>query len=167
MVVRTSLGRININCNCVIYALCLLSLPLFRLHPRLSSCNNHQNLFQHHHPLNDTSFLQHFNPSYCPYPVWEIFSIPNPPTQPENLCLSDDFVHQMEWTEMHRMKGRERLLDKRCGTLPYVAPEVLVQPYAATPADIWSCGIILVTLLAGGEIIFLIYHYSTNSFGYW
>uniref|UniRef100_A0A1B0CTI8 non-specific serine/threonine protein kinase n=1 Tax=Lutzomyia longipalpis TaxID=7200 RepID=A0A1B0CTI8_LUTLO len=50
---------------------------------------------------------------------------------------------------MFRMKGRERLLDKRCGTLPYVAPEVLVQPYSATPADIWSCGIILVTLLAG------------------
>lgn len=50
------------------------------------------------------------------------------------------------------MKGRERLLDKKCGTLPYVAPEVLVKPYQATPADIWSCGIVLVTMLAGGKL---------------
>lgn len=49
-----------------------------------------------------------------------------------------------------RCKGVERLLDRRCGTLPYVAPEVLAGPYQATPADLWSCGIILVTMLAGG-----------------
>lgn len=48
------------------------------------------------------------------------------------------------------MKGKERLLDKRCGTLPYVSPEVLTRPYSATPADIWSCGVILVAMLAGG-----------------
>lgn len=47
------------------------------------------------------------------------------------------------------MKGKERLLDKRCGTLPYVAPEVLCRLHHAAPADIWSCGIILVTMLAG------------------
>lgn len=40
-------------------------------------------------------------------------------------------------------------MDKRCGTLPYVAPEVLTRSYHATPADIWSCGIILITMLAG------------------
>ena len=41
------------------------------------------------------------------------------------------------------------MLDKRCGTLPYVAPEVLTRSYHAMPADIWSCGIILITMLAG------------------
>lgn len=49
------------------------------------------------------------------------------------------------------MKGRERLLDKRCGTLPYVAPEVLTGTYKAQPADTWSCGIILTAMLAGGK----------------
>ncbi|XP_059619251.1 serine/threonine-protein kinase grp [Phlebotomus argentipes] len=72
--------------------------------------------------------------------------------KPENILLDERDnikISDFGMATMFRMKGQERLLDKRCGTLPYVAPEVLVRPYAATPADIWSCGIILVTLLAG------------------
>ena len=46
---------------------------------------------------------------------------------------------------------QERKLDKRCGTLPYIAPEVLRGPYRAEPADLWSCGVILVALLTGGQ----------------
>lgn len=34
--------------------------------------------------------------------------------------------------------------------MPYLAPEVLQGPYAAEPADIWSCGIVFVAMLAGG-----------------
>lgn len=53
-----------------------------------------------------------------------------------------------------RHNGVERKLDKCCGTYPYVAPEVLEgRLHAAQPADIWSCGIILVAMLAGGEFI--------------
>lgn len=54
---------------------------------------------------------------------------------------------------MFRFKGRERLLSRLCGTLPYVAPELLSQTeYKAQPADIWTCGIVLTAMLAGGKI---------------
>jgi serine/threonine-protein kinase Chk1 len=49
-----------------------------------------------------------------------------------------------------RHQGKERLLERRCGTLPYIAPEILVKSqYNAEPADIWSCGIVLVAMLTG------------------
>ncbi|XP_064535326.1 serine/threonine-protein kinase grp [Drosophila montana] len=72
--------------------------------------------------------------------------------KPENLLLDEHDnikISDFGMATMFRCKGRERLLDKRCGTLPYVAPEVLLKPYHAQPADIWSCGVILVTMLAG------------------
>lgn len=74
--------------------------------------------------------------------------------KPENLLLDDHDnvkISDFGMATMFRLKTRERQLTTKCGTLPYVAPEVLVQPYDATPADLWSCGIILVTLLSGGE----------------
>ena len=47
-------------------------------------------------------------------------------------------------------QGKERLLERRCGTMPYIAPEVLIRPkYSAEPADIWSCGVVLVAMLRG------------------
>lgn len=49
-------------------------------------------------------------------------------------------------------------MDKRCGTLPYVAPEILVRPYSATAADIWSCGIVLVAMLSGGKPKFFTFY---------
>ena len=34
--------------------------------------------------------------------------------------------------------------------MPYIAPEVLVRSqYSAEPADIWSCGVVLVAMLTG------------------
>lgn len=39
----------------------------------------------------------------------------------------------------------------RCGTRPYLAPEVLKGPYRAQPADLWSCGIVFVAMLTGGK----------------
>ncbi|KAH3870491.1 serine/threonine-protein kinase Chk1-like [Dreissena polymorpha] len=73
--------------------------------------------------------------------------------KPENLLL-DDFdnlkISDFGLSTVFRYQGRERLLEKCCGTVPYVAPEVISRkPYHAEPADIWSCGIILVALLAG------------------
>ncbi|KAL0115596.1 hypothetical protein PUN28_010839 [Cardiocondyla obscurior] len=72
--------------------------------------------------------------------------------KPENLLLDDNDnlkISDFGLATIYRMQGKERLLEKKCGTLPYVAPEVLVRTYHAEPADIWSCGIILVALLAG------------------
>ncbi|CAG0884961.1 unnamed protein product [Darwinula stevensoni] len=72
--------------------------------------------------------------------------------KPENLLLdeSDNLkISDFGMATIFRHKGQERTLEKRCGTLPYVAPEVLQKPYHAEPADVWSCGIILVAMLAG------------------
>ncbi|EDO30712.1 predicted protein [Nematostella vectensis] len=73
--------------------------------------------------------------------------------KPENLLLDSDDnlkITDFGFATVFRHKGRERLLGKCCGTPPYVAPEVLGKmDYRAQPADIWSCGIVLVAMLAG------------------
>lgn len=53
---------------------------------------------------------------------------------------------------MFRHRGRERKLARLCGTLPYVAPELMSRSeFNAQPADVWACGIVLTAMLAGGE----------------
>ncbi|XP_041373617.1 serine/threonine-protein kinase Chk1-like [Gigantopelta aegis] len=73
--------------------------------------------------------------------------------KPENLLLDDDDnlkISDFGLATVFRHQGKERLLERCCGTVPYVAPEVFSRrPYHAVPADLWSCAIILVALLAG------------------
>nr|XP_020453998.1 serine/threonine-protein kinase Chk1 isoform X2 [Monopterus albus] len=73
--------------------------------------------------------------------------------KPENILLDDkDNLKLTDFglATVFRFKGRERLLNRLCGTLPYVAPELLSQTeYKAQPADIWACGIVLAAMLAG------------------
>nr|XP_057942264.1 serine/threonine-protein kinase Chk1 isoform X1 [Doryrhamphus excisus] len=73
--------------------------------------------------------------------------------KPENILLDDkDNLKLTDFglATMFRFKGRERPLNRLCGTLPYVAPELLSQTeYKAQPADIWACGIVLTAMLAG------------------
>ncbi|XP_074028518.1 serine/threonine-protein kinase grp [Leptinotarsa decemlineata] len=72
--------------------------------------------------------------------------------KPENLLIDSDGnlkISDFGLATLFRFKGKERLLDKKCGTKPYLAPEVLLRPYRAQPADIWSCGIVFVTMLTG------------------
>nr|CAD7412739.1 unnamed protein product [Timema poppensis] len=72
--------------------------------------------------------------------------------KPENLLLDEQDnlkISDFGLATIYRVQGKERPLEKKCGTPPYVAPEVLIRRYQAEPADIWSCGIILVAMLAG------------------
>ncbi|KAH9487412.1 Serine/threonine-protein kinase CHK1 [Psilocybe cubensis] len=75
--------------------------------------------------------------------------------KPENLLL--DAAGTLKITDfglsaVFRLKesGKTRMLTERCGSLPYVAPELNSdRPYHAEPIDVWGVGVILFTLLAG------------------
>ncbi|XP_065594410.1 serine/threonine-protein kinase Chk1 isoform X1 [Cyrtonyx montezumae] len=63
----------------------------------------------------------------------------------DNLKISDFGL-----ATVFKHNGRERLLTKMCGTLPYVAPELLRRPeFRAEPVDVWACGVVLTAMLAG------------------
>lgn len=42
-----------------------------------------------------------------------------------------------------------KLLTRQCGSIHYIAPEVLKGPYQGTKADIWCCGIIFFAMVTG------------------
>ncbi|KFD54074.1 kinase domain protein [Trichuris suis] len=73
--------------------------------------------------------------------------------KPENVLIAEGEVLKISdfgmATVFRNKRGVERMLETRCGTLPYVAPEVLLGPYRAQPVDIWSCGVILIAMLVG------------------
>jgi serine/threonine-protein kinase Chk1 len=72
--------------------------------------------------------------------------------KPENLLLGLEDVLKISdfgLATVFRHKGRERVLDRRCGTLPYVAPEVLRGPYRGDDVDLWSSGVVLTAMLTG------------------
>ncbi|XP_069597627.1 serine/threonine-protein kinase Chk1 isoform X2 [Ranitomeya imitator] len=73
--------------------------------------------------------------------------------KPENLLLDDRDqlkISDFGLATVFRHNGRERMLNKMCGTLPYVAPELIkTRGFHAEPVDVWSCGIVLTAMLAG------------------
>ncbi|KAG8907578.1 Chk1 protein kinase [Tulasnella sp. 403] len=73
--------------------------------------------------------------------------------KPENVMLNINGLLKIcdfGLCAVYKHKGMERLLTERCGSLPYVAPELNgSQPYQAEPVDIWGCGVILFCLLVG------------------
>ncbi|KAF8874579.1 CAMK/CAMKL/CHK1 protein kinase [Gymnopilus junonius] len=75
--------------------------------------------------------------------------------KPENLLLDAAGtlkISDFGLSSVFRLKdsGKTRMLTERCGSLPYVAPELNSEkPYHAEPIDAWGVGVILFTLLAG------------------
>ncbi|PFH47274.1 hypothetical protein AMATHDRAFT_67963 [Amanita thiersii Skay4041] len=75
--------------------------------------------------------------------------------KPENLLL--DAVGTLKISDfglsaVYKLKGtgQTRLLSEKCGSLPYVAPELdRDEAYEAEPIDVWGMGVILYTMLAG------------------
>ncbi|KAG9217645.1 hypothetical protein CCMSSC00406_0003666 [Pleurotus cornucopiae] len=75
--------------------------------------------------------------------------------KPENLLLDAAGtlkISDFGLSAVFRLKqsGKTRTLTERCGSLPYVAPELNSDdPYDAEPVDVWGVGVILFTMLAG------------------
>ncbi|KAH9991959.1 CAMK/CAMKL/CHK1 protein kinase [Russula compacta] len=75
--------------------------------------------------------------------------------KPENLLLDAAGtlkISDFGLCSVYKLKesGRTRMLTERCGSLPYVAPELNTdKPYAAEPIDVWGVGVILFTLIVG------------------
>ncbi|KAH9846911.1 CAMK/CAMKL/CHK1 protein kinase [Lenzites betulinus] len=75
--------------------------------------------------------------------------------KPENLLLDATGtlkISDFGLSAVYKLKetGKTRMLNERCGSLPYLAPEMRGdQPYAAEPIDVWGSGVILFTLLVG------------------
>ncbi|KAF9065026.1 CAMK/CAMKL/CHK1 protein kinase [Rhodocollybia butyracea] len=74
--------------------------------------------------------------------------------KPENLLL--DVAGNLKISDFglsavfKLSNGKTRSLSERCGSLPYVAPELNTdETYFAEPVDIWGIGVILFTMLAG------------------
>lgn len=95
--------------------------------------------------------------------------------KPENLLLDSAGtlkISDFGLCSVYKLKesGKTRYLTERCGSLPYIAPEVnaivllykieswspenaiqlcATRPYAAEPIDVWGSGVILFTMLCG------------------
>ncbi|KAH7884179.1 kinase-like domain-containing protein [Phlebopus sp. FC_14] len=75
--------------------------------------------------------------------------------KPENLLLDAGGtlkISDFGLSAVYKLKetGKTRFLSERCGSLPYIAPELNFDaPYQAEPVDVWGMGVILFTLLAG------------------
>jgi len=80
-------------------------------------------------------------------------SIAHRDLKPENLLLNDQDVVKISdfgTATIFKVKGNYFQSNTMCGTFPYMAPEVYNQKsYWPDKADLWSCGIVLVALLAG------------------
>uniref|UniRef100_A0A4W3IKK6 phosphorylase kinase n=1 Tax=Callorhinchus milii TaxID=7868 RepID=A0A4W3IKK6_CALMI len=75
--------------------------------------------------------------------------------KPENVLLDDDMNIKLSDFGFSYQLAPEEHLRELCGTPGYLAPEILecsmneAHPGYSTQVDLWSCGVIMYTLLAG------------------
>lgn len=70
--------------------------------------------------------------------------------KPENILLDDRLqIKLIDFGLSNLYQGKEKLTTA-CGSPCYAAPEMLSQAeYDPKKADLWSCGIVLYTMLCG------------------
>jgi 5'-AMP-activated protein kinase catalytic alpha subunit len=83
--------------------------------------------------------------------------------KPENVLLDANRVVKVADFGLSNLMKDGRLLRTNCGSLNYAAPEIIGRrPYEGTALDVWSCGVILYTMLVGAlpfdeEVVSLLY----------
>ena len=80
------------------------------------------------------------------------FNIAHRDLKPENILLDKDHNIKIADFGMAAWQANKQdgMLYTSCGSPHYAAPEIINgEPYNGSPADIWSCGIILYALLSG------------------
>lgn len=69
----------------------------------------------------------------------------------ENILIAADGTIKLADFGFCSLVGSGSMLETKCGSLSYLAPEILSgDPYDGRRADIWSCGILLFALVTGG-----------------
>jgi serine/threonine protein kinase len=74
----------------------------------------------------------------------------------ENLLLDGNGnlkVADFGLSTIYRKDGKKRPLNTRCGTIAYMAPEViLAKEYDGDFVDLWAAGIILAAMFCGSKL---------------
>mmetsp|Transcript_54981 Transcript_54981/g.143514 ORF Transcript_54981/g.143514 Transcript_54981/m.143514 type:complete len:518 (+) Transcript_54981:78-1631(+) len=77
--------------------------------------------------------------------------------KPENLTISEEegsIAVKLGGLELARMQTGEQKCSSSCGTMPFAAPEMIIEKtYDGMAADVWSVGIVFVELNCGLRLI--------------
>ncbi|GJE90970.1 Pkinase-domain-containing protein [Phanerochaete sordida] len=101
--------------------------------------------------LSTSEALGHFQQIITAVNYCHRFNIAHRDLKPENLLLDRAGNIKVADFGMAAWQGKSDLLQTACGSPHYAAPEVIMgTAYNGACSDVWSCGVILYALLAGG-----------------